>query len=180
MFVLVTDVTDRARAEAALRLSNWQLGEERARLGRADRGGAARPAGAAPLQRIARSAREAAHGAALAALGRQSEARHRLRATFATDLIFQGFLDVDGTVLDANPASLAAIQCHAGGRAGQPFWDTPWFTEHAGRAGARPRGRGRGAARARPCAQNLVVNLPGGTRELPVLAAARAQRAAGR
>jgi PAS domain S-box-containing protein len=32
IFVLVTDVTDRARAEAALRLTNWQLGEERARL----------------------------------------------------------------------------------------------------------------------------------------------------
>ena len=32
IFVLVTDVTDRARAEAALRISNWQLGEERARL----------------------------------------------------------------------------------------------------------------------------------------------------
>ena len=27
IFVLVTDVTDRARAEAALRISNWQLGE---------------------------------------------------------------------------------------------------------------------------------------------------------
>ena len=32
IFVLVTDVTERARAESALRLSNWQLGEERARL----------------------------------------------------------------------------------------------------------------------------------------------------
>jgi len=32
VFVLVTDVTERARAESALRLSNWQLGEERARL----------------------------------------------------------------------------------------------------------------------------------------------------
>ena len=32
IFVLVTDVTDRARAENALRLSNWQLAEERARL----------------------------------------------------------------------------------------------------------------------------------------------------
>ena len=32
IFVLVTDVTERARAENALRLSNWQLAEERARL----------------------------------------------------------------------------------------------------------------------------------------------------
>ncbi len=32
ILVLVTDVTDRARAEAALRITNWQLGEERARL----------------------------------------------------------------------------------------------------------------------------------------------------
>lgn len=32
IFVLVTDVTERARAEKALRLSNWQLAEERARL----------------------------------------------------------------------------------------------------------------------------------------------------
>lgn len=32
VLALATDVTDRARAEAALRMSNWQLGEERARL----------------------------------------------------------------------------------------------------------------------------------------------------
>jgi hypothetical protein len=32
IFVLVTDVTARARAERALRITNWQLGEERARL----------------------------------------------------------------------------------------------------------------------------------------------------
>jgi PAS domain S-box-containing protein len=32
VLALATDVTDRARAEAALRVSNWQLGEERARL----------------------------------------------------------------------------------------------------------------------------------------------------
>ncbi|MBK0393316.1 PAS domain-containing protein [Ramlibacter algicola] len=32
IFVLVTDMTERTRAESALRLSNWQLGEERARL----------------------------------------------------------------------------------------------------------------------------------------------------
>jgi PAS domain-containing protein len=32
ILVLATDVTERARAESALRLSNWQLGEERARL----------------------------------------------------------------------------------------------------------------------------------------------------
>jgi Signal transduction histidine kinase len=32
VFVLVTDVTARARAERALRITNWQLGEERARL----------------------------------------------------------------------------------------------------------------------------------------------------
>jgi len=32
IFVLAIDVTERARAESALRLSNWQLGEERARL----------------------------------------------------------------------------------------------------------------------------------------------------
>lgn len=32
IFILVTDVTERAQAESALRISNWQLGEERARL----------------------------------------------------------------------------------------------------------------------------------------------------
>lgn len=32
IFVLAIDVTERARAESALRLTNWQLGEERARL----------------------------------------------------------------------------------------------------------------------------------------------------
>jgi C4-dicarboxylate-specific signal transduction histidine kinase len=32
IFVLAIAVTERARAESALRVSNWQLGEERARL----------------------------------------------------------------------------------------------------------------------------------------------------
>ena len=49
------------------------------------------------------------------------------------DLLFQGFLDVEGTLQDANPRSLAAIRCTLADVAGQPFWATPWF---AGTEGA--------------------------------------------
>ena len=128
ILILVTDVTDRARAESALRLSNWQLGEERARL--------------ATLVEAEQRAQQAlrrfnetleAHvkqrtTELTRALQLQQAVTDRLRATFETSLIFQGFLEVDGTLRDTNPASLAAVGCTLQDVAGRPFWDTPWFT----------------------------------------------------
>jgi PAS domain-containing protein len=128
IFVLVTDVTERARAENALRVTNWQLGEERARLASLIE---AEQRARLALRRLNDNleAHVMSRTAELTrALEAQSAVADRLRATFATDLIFQGFLDTAGTLLDANPASLAAIGRSLQQVVGVPFWDTPWFT----------------------------------------------------
>ena len=52
---------------------------------------------------------------------------NRLRTTFETSYIYQGYMTRDGTLLDANNASLAGIQCRLEDVVGRPFWDTPWF-----------------------------------------------------
>lgn len=128
IFVLVTDVTDRARAEAALRLSNWQLGEERARL--ASTIEAERRAQAA-LRRFNETL-EAHVNARTAELERtlalQATIASRLRASFESSLTFQGFIGTDGTLLEANTASLAGIAAKLNDVVGRPFWETPWFT----------------------------------------------------
>jgi PAS domain S-box-containing protein len=164
VFVLVTDVTERARAEAALRLSNWQLGEERARLG-------ALIEAEQRAQQALRRANESLEWhvqqrtAQLSqALEKESEARHRLRATFETDLIFQGFLDVDGLLVDANPASLTAIGCTLDDVRGRPFWETPWFTATPG-VGETIRAAVDAARNGRTVRNDLVIDLAGGMRE---------------
>ena len=163
IFVLVTDVTERARAEAALRLTNWQLGEERARL-------AAIIEAEQRAQQALRRVNETLEWhvkqrtAQLSqALEKEGEAMHRLRATFETDLIFQGFLDVDGMLLDANPASLAAIGCTLKDVQGRAFWDTPWFSATPG-AGQTVRDAVEAARRGQTTRTQLAVNLPGGRR----------------
>jgi PAS domain-containing protein len=165
VLVLATDVTERARAESALRLSNWQLGEERARLASLME---AEQRARLALRRFNDTLEAQVHSRTAAltrALQAQQAAADRLRAAFATDLIFQGFMDVDGTLRDANPASLAAIRCRLEEVVGRPFWDTPWFTATEGapqriRAAveeARQQGR---IVRGR-----LSVQLPDGERE---------------
>ncbi len=56
----------------------------------------------------------------------------RLRSIFGTSFTYQGFLSVDGTLLDANPTSLAGIQSTIEQVKGKKFWDTPWFTATPG------------------------------------------------
>lgn len=128
IFVLATDVTDRARAETALRLTNWQLAEERARL--AATVDAEKRAQAA-LRRF-NDTLEAQVRLRTAQLERtiadQTAVADRLRATFETSLIHQGFLDTNGTLLDANTTSLKAIDARLNDVVGRPFWETPWFT----------------------------------------------------
>jgi PAS domain S-box-containing protein len=163
IFVLVTDVTQRARAENALRVSNWQLGEERARL-------AALIEAEQRAQQALRRFNETleAHVKARTAeltraLETQSALTDRLRATFATDLIFQGFMDVDGNLLDANPVSLAAIRCTLADVVGRPFWDTAWFNETPG-APAAVRQAVQHARQGHTVSQQMTVNLPDGPR----------------
>jgi PAS domain S-box-containing protein len=52
----------------------------------------------------------------------------RLRTVFETSFIFQGAMNPDGIVLDANATSLAAIGAGLEDVIGRPFWETLWFT----------------------------------------------------
>lgn len=61
----------------------------------------------------------------------RSEAR--MRAIFHTSYHAKCISALDGTLLDANPTSLAAIGADtADVVVGQPFWDTPWFSDTPG------------------------------------------------
>jgi PAS domain-containing protein len=134
IFVLVADVTDRARAESALRLSNWQLAEERARLAATVE---AEKRAQAALRRFNETL-EAHVNLRTAQLERtvaeQGAIADRLRATFETSLIHQGFLDNRGTLMDANTTSLQAIRAKLNDVVGRPFWETPWVTATPGLA----------------------------------------------
>lgn len=85
----------------------------------------------------------------------------RLRAVFETSFGFQGLLDPDGRLLDANATSLAAIGCTLDDIAGLSFWDTPWFTGTPGMPeiirDAVSKVAGGGVVR-----QELFINLPAG------------------
>jgi len=164
IFVLVTDVTDRARAEAALRLTNWQLGEERARLA----------ATVEAEQRAQKALRrfndtlEAQVKRRTAELERtlagQAAIADRLRAAFETTLIYQGFLNTDGILLDANTASLAGIRAKLSDVVGRPFWDTPWFTDTPGLPALTREAAG-AAAQGRAVQRLVDANLPIGRRQ---------------
>lgn len=52
----------------------------------------------------------------------------RLRTIFETSQQLQGLLALDGTLLEANAMSLAAVGARVDDVAGLPFWETPWFT----------------------------------------------------
>jgi signal transduction histidine kinase len=56
----------------------------------------------------------------------------RMRAIFGTTYTYQGFMSVDGTLLDANPTSLAGINASLEEIIGKKFWDTPWFSRTPG------------------------------------------------
>lgn len=163
IFVLATDVTDRARAESALRLTNWQLAEERARL--AATVDAEKRAQAA-LRRF-NDTLEAQVRLRTAQLERtvaeQGAVADRLRATFETSLLYQGFLDTKGTLLDANTTSLKGIRAKLNDVVGLPLWETPWFTATPGLA-EFTREAVATALRGEPVRRQLDVNLPIGTR----------------
>ncbi|WP_146604416.1 PAS domain-containing protein [Rhodoplanes roseus] len=91
----------------------------------------------------------------------RSEAR--LRSVFETSYQYQGLLSPDGTLLDANPASLAGIMARREDVIGRPYWETPWFTGTPGLpeqiAAAVPR-----VAAGESFRREIVVDLPTGRR----------------
>jgi PAS domain-containing protein len=163
IFVLVADVTQRARAEAQLRLSNWQLGEERARLAAMIEAEQRAQSALRRFNDTLESHVKARTTELTRALQAQVAVAARLRATFATELMFQGFLDPAGTLLDANPLSLAAIRRSLHEVVGKPFWDTPWFTATPGAAELMRAAVGT-AAGGQAVHHELSVNLPDGPR----------------
>lgn len=163
IFVLVADVTERARAEAALRMSNWQLGEERARLASTLE---AEQRARTALRRLTDTleAEVTTRTSQLTrALAAQAQAMDRLRATFETSLLYQGVLDPDGTVRDANATALRSIGAQLAEVVGQPFWDTPWFTGTAD-AADKVRALVASAAAGHAVREVMDLHLPGGPR----------------
>lgn len=132
IFVSASDITERARAEAQLRSSAWQLGEERARLAvlveaeqRAQR--------SLHLLNQNLEALVSARTAELStALSEQRANIDRLRAMAESNYVYQGYMTPTGTLLDANAASLEGIQARLDEVVGRPFWDTPWFVRTPG------------------------------------------------
>ncbi len=92
---------------------------------------------------------------------RTSEAR--LRTIFETSYQFQGLISLDGTLLDANATSLAAIDAALSDVVGQNFAETPWFKTTVGMPEtvrkALDQVREGGSFR-----QEILVDLPTGTR----------------
>ena len=87
----------------------------------------------------------------------------RLRTAFETSFVLQGYLEPDGTLLDVNPAALAAIEGRLETVVGQPFWDTPWFSATPG-VPAMVQDAVRRAAAGETSFGAFVVNLPTGRR----------------
>ena len=83
----------------------------------------------------------------------------RLRTIFETSFGFQGLLDPDGRLLDANATSLAAIDCALDDIAGVSFWETPWFADNPGMNEVIQQSV-RAVARGEVVRQELLLNLP--------------------
>jgi DNA-binding response OmpR family regulator/nitrogen-specific signal transduction histidine kinase len=56
----------------------------------------------------------------------------RMRALLQATYTFQGYMTLDGTVLDTNRASLDGIGAKIEDVVGRPFWESPWFSETPG------------------------------------------------
>lgn len=52
----------------------------------------------------------------------------RVRAMVETSHLFQGLMEIDGTLVDCNAASLTAIKARKEDVLGLKFWETPWFS----------------------------------------------------
>ena len=103
--------------------------------------------------------------AELAAIEALEQANARSRAVFETSYQYQGFLAPDGTLLDANQASLAGIGRDLNEVVGTCFWRAPWFVDTPGMPAAIEADVRRVAA-GEPVRREISVNLPVGPRIL--------------
>lgn len=92
-----------------------------------------------------------------------SASEDRLRTILETTHLFAGLIDTDGTVLDANASSLAAIEMRKDEIVGRKFWDTPWFRETPGAPELVQEAVDR-VAQGETFAQHITINLPTGVR----------------
>jgi PAS domain S-box-containing protein len=60
------------------------------------------------------------------------KATARTRTIFETSYQYQGFVDANGVLLDANLTSLLDIRCDLEDVVGKHFWETPWFQSTPG------------------------------------------------
>ncbi len=87
----------------------------------------------------------------------------RMRALLQTTYTFQGYLSADGTLLDANRASLDAIEGGLADVVGRPFWETPWFAATPGMAELVKQAVA-DASTGESVQHAIVLNLPAGER----------------
>ncbi len=82
-----------------------------------------------------------------------SQARQRVVFDLTRQLM--GIMELDGTLLEANPASLKAIGAELSDVVGHPFWLTPWFTGSSGMSDLV-----KGAVEAAGSGQSVRTELP--------------------
>jgi PAS domain S-box-containing protein len=135
LVAIVKDVTERKRAEQELR----------------DREAALRQLNETLEQRVQERTAQL----------RTSEAR--IRSIFETSYQFMGLLAPDGTLLDANHASLEGIGARLDDVVGRPLWDTPWFNATPGMP-EKVRASVQAVAKGATVRHEITVNLPTGMR----------------
>ncbi|MEQ1817548.1 MAG: ATP-binding protein [Terricaulis sp.] len=88
----------------------------------------------------------------------------RVRAMVETSHLFQGLMELDGTLVDCNAASLAAIKARREDVTGTKFWETPWFSGTEGAGDFIRNGVSLAAAGEIVTNSALSLNLPTGVR----------------
>ena len=104
------------------------------------------------------------HGDALSrAVNALKASGDRMRTLLQATYIFQAYMTPDGTLLDANRASLEGARAKIEDVFARPFWETPWFAETPGMSETVRIAVTRAAA-GEITQHSITVNLPDGER----------------